>query len=70
MTVQSNRSASLNMSGIDVPLLTKWIASLPVEAQKSGKIDIRVEPYYNQFDAGSTTLKVEWHEDLAAGTQA
>lgn len=70
MAVQSNRSASLNMEGINVPLLTRWLASLPVEAQKSGTIDIRVDPYFNQFDRGSTTLKVEWHEDLATGAKA
>lgn len=67
MTVQSNRSASLNLSGVDVPLLTKWIASLPVEAQKSGKLSVSVTQGDRPWDSGSTTLQVTWHEDLAAG---
>ena len=67
MTVQSNRSASLNLSGVDVPLLTKWIASLPVEAQKSGKLNVSVTPGDRPWDGESVNFQVTWHEDLAAG---
>lgn len=69
-TIKSPRSATLNMEGIDVPLLKKFLGQLPVEAQKNGKISIQHSPYINQFDRGSTSLRVSWSEDLGPAPAA
>lgn len=65
-TIKSNRSASLNMSGIDVRLLQKFLNELPIEAQKSGKVEVSTTPYVNQFDPGWSSLKVSWTESLGS----
>ena len=65
-TIKSNRSASLNMSGIDVRLLQKFLNELPIEAQKSGKVEVSTTPYVNQFDPGGSSLKVSWTESLGS----
>lgn len=69
-TPSSFRSASLNMAGIDVKLLQRFLNELPIEAQKTGKVEISTTPYYNQFDSGSSSLKVTWHEDLGPAPAA
>lgn len=69
-TINSNRSASLNMSGVSVKILQKFLNELPPEAQKSGRVTIQSTPYINQFDVGSDTLMVSWSEDLGPAPAA
>lgn len=69
-TIKSSRSASLNMEGISVPMLQKFLNELPVEAQKTGKVEVSSTPYVNQFDRGSQSLGVRWMEDLGPAPAA
>lgn len=69
-TIKSNRSASLNMSGVDVKYLLEFLQALPPEAQKNGRVKVRSTPYINQFDVGSDTLEVSWSEDLGPAPAA
>lgn len=69
-TQSSYRSASLNMEGIDVKLLLGFLNDLPVEAQKTGKVEVSSTPHINQFDRGSSSLKVSWYKDLGSPDSA
>ena len=69
-TRSSYRSASLNMEGVDVKLLLGFLNTLPIEAQKTGKVEVSSTPYVNQFDRGSSSIKVSWHEDLGPAPAA
>lgn len=69
-TRSSFRSASLNMEGVDVKLLMNFLNTLPLEAQKSGKVEVSSTPHINQFDRGTYSIKVTWHEDLGPAPAA
>lgn len=65
-TIKTDRSSTLNLEGVTVPILTAFLNSLPAMARDTGKVEITHSPYLNQFDRGYTLMKVTWQQDIGS----
>lgn len=59
--MRKNCNAEVRLThDLTVEALQKILAPIPADA----KVSVRVEKYYNQFDAGGKWLKFNWTEEV------
>lgn len=68
--IKSDRSATLNMEGVDVKLLLKFLQELPIEAQKTGRVTVQSTPGDRPWESGSESITVRWSADLGPAPAA
>lgn len=61
-TIKTNRSASLNLSGVNARILKRWLEVIPNEAT----ISVHVTPRDRPFDSESTSITASWTEDIGS----
>ena len=61
-TIKSNRSSSLNLSGVNVAILKRWLENIPSKAT----LRVQVTPGDRPFDSGSESLTASWTEDIGS----
>ncbi len=63
--IKTNRSASLNLAGVNANTLKRWLETIPAQAALS----VHVLPRDRPFDAEVTTITASWTQDFGSPTE-